>query len=441
MSADAAAASAANRWELAPSPKYTTEGVERVVPPEETIRRVRRLMPKVGVTRIGSITHLDRVRIPNFVAARPLDALPGISFYSGKGATAPQARAGAMMEAIERYSAESCDLSTHRCTYEEILRNGDAVHPSDIIAPRVRGYTSDSPTEWVEGYDLVAEVPTYVPLNAVVFPYRPADGGALFYSSTNGLASGNTIEEALCHAICEVVERDAVSMARTRLWLSPKVAGILSSLQRGAPQVPKALGIHYPLISLKGLPLRASRLIGKLQRADLRVYLRNITNELNIPTIECTIIDEGNGDGRIAHGGCGTHPDARVALMRAITEAAQSRVVHIQGGREDLSEIAEDKASVDYEKYFGGGEVCRFSDIPSYEHARVDEDIRFMLDNLRGSELGRVVAVELTRPELKVPVVRVIIPKAETWNMFRLHTSRGEFGPRVRRLLTHATSG
>ena len=83
-----------------------------------------------------------------------------------------------------------------------------------------RGTTiRDSAIEWVLGFDLVGRSPTFVPLNSVICPYAPCQGASLFYSSSNGLASGNTLEEALCQALCEVNERDAVAIydARTRL--------------------------------------------------------------------------------------------------------------------------------------------------------------------------------------------------------------------------------
>ena len=78
----------------------------RAIPPKQTIENVKGKLRRIGVTRIAEITHLDRLGIPIYSAIRPLAAEGAISIYAGKGATKHQAKASAMMEAFERYSAE-----------------------------------------------------------------------------------------------------------------------------------------------------------------------------------------------------------------------------------------------------------------------------------------------------------------------------------------------
>src|SRR5215217_3573792 len=127
-------------WEVCPSPKYASHGVVRTLPPRETIRRVTPLMPIVGVTRVAEVTGLDRVGIPNFSTVRPRERGEGLSYYNGKGSTPLAAKAGALMEAIERYSGESCDLPTYYCDRAEMARRGATVDPTEIIAPQVAEY-------------------------------------------------------------------------------------------------------------------------------------------------------------------------------------------------------------------------------------------------------------------------------------------------------------
>ena len=74
--------------------------------PEETIKNVESKLRVAGVTRVAEITHLDRVGIPVYSAIRPGAAEGAVSIYAGKGATKSQAKASAMMESFERYSAE-----------------------------------------------------------------------------------------------------------------------------------------------------------------------------------------------------------------------------------------------------------------------------------------------------------------------------------------------
>ena len=425
-------------WKFRRSLKYGDQGVTRTIPPSETIRRIAPLMPVIGVTRIADVTGLDRVGIPNFVSVRPRDR-HGITYYNGKGRTRIGAKAGAMMEALERYSGERCDLEVFYGTRNEMRRRGRALDPAGIIVPWFEEYRSSTRLEWVEGFDLIAREPTYVPLNSVVQPYEAAKGRRLYYSSTNGLASGNTMEEAVCHALCEVIERDAAAISGVALELKPAVSRILSGIGMAQP-LDRSIDGRFSLIDLKSLPAFARRLVRKFEAARLKVFLRNLTCTAGIPTFECTIV-ETQLDGRhLAHGGSGTHPDARVAVSRALTEAAQSRVGCIQGGREDLPNIVRERVEFDPDDVFGVGPVAPFSAVTSFEHGRIDHDIEFLLRRLQREGLEQVVAVDLTRPELGVPVVKIIIPNAETWTVFHLHAERSKFGPRVRQLMNGASS-
>jgi ribosomal protein S12 methylthiotransferase accessory factor len=425
---------------LVRSPKYALDGVVRVVPPEETIRRVLPLQAAIGVTRLADVTGLDRVGIPNFTTVRPREAGYGISYYNGKGVTPEAAKAGALMEALERHTGELCDLPVFLGTRDEMTCSGATVDPSQIIEPHLRRYQPSMSLEWVEGYDLLGDRPTYVPLNAVVCPYEPAGGAVqLYYSHTNGLASGNTIEEALCHAICEVVERDAVALSDA----DGKLAVAVRKLRADSgldPRTPDALRVppQARLIDLETLPARSLGLVRRLQSAGLLVYLRDVTSPVGIATFDCLSIERRLDGRHLTHIGSGSHPDARVAVSRALTEAAQSRIAHIQGGREDLPHIVRTPAPFEPEQIFGDSERLPFAAVASHEHQNVDDDIRFMLERLRGAGLEQVVAVDLTRPELGVPVIRVVIPGAETWSVFFAHGRPARLGPRANQAVSDA---
>ena len=442
MSSAFASPRSSHSWKLEPSPKYASHGVVRTVPPAETIRRTLPLMEKIGVSRIGDVTNLDRVGIPNYMAVRP-GGRDGISYYNGKGATPQDAKAGALMEAIERASAEECDLQVFYCTREEMERTGPTIDPAEIIVPQVTKYVPDLRIEWVEGFDLLAKRPTYVPLNAVICPYQPPEGRpVLHYASSNGLASGNTKEEALCHALCEVIERDAEAMAHTTLKLKPAVASVLATMGLAPAETNIQPSDRFSRINLDTLPPRCAGYVARLSDAGIKVYLRDATSTAGIPTFDCVIVEPQVDGSFLAHTGCGTHPDARVAASRAITEAAQSRLGCIQGGREDLPEFVKGPAHFDPEAMFGGGNSIPFSAVTSYVYDDIADDIRFMLQRLVEAGFTQVIALDMTRPELDVPVVRVIIPRAEAWPVFQMHAHRGAFGSRIADLLhvTHSVA-
>lgn len=419
-----------HHWRCERLPKYSPKGVVRCVEPRETIRRATAMLDRVGVTAVSDVTNLDQVGIPNYMTVRPRDLDPGISYYNGKGTTRADAHAGALMEAIERHAGESCSYPIVVGSYDRLKHSHRCVDPRTIIVPMTRTYSDDLDLEWVCGYDLLNDCETLVPLNAVVCPYRPAGGSTLYYASTNGLASGNTLVEALCHAICEIIERDAEALMMARLQIRPAARAVLG---RDTDGDARAMPCQ---IALDGLPRRAAPLISKLHQAGLRVFLRDLTSTAGIATIDCTVVERGNGGVDTAYGGCGSHPDARVALLRAITEAAQSRITMIQGGREDLPEVLRQNPAVRVEDLFDGAGTIAFGDVPTIDHQYIDEDVELMLARLPNDGLTQLVAFDLTHPDVNIPVVRVVVPLAETWTVFHLHTGRGTFGPRIGRELS-----
>ena len=410
--------------------KYSASGVERSVRPAATIRRASKVLDIIGVTKVADVTDLDRVGIPNFMTVRPHDLGPGISYYNGKGTTRAAAHAGALMEAIERHAGERYDGPVIISSHYNLRSDHACVDPLEIHVPMVRKYSEHLMLEWVLGFDLMTRRPTYAPLNCVVAPYNSNSGMSLFYTSTNGLASGNTRVDAVCHALCEVIERDATGLAMARADVRPAVAALLADMgfcgrQFAGPGKP-------PLISLRGLPRPATALVRKLQRAGLEVELLNLTSATGIATIACTITDpQGLPNVMNAYSGCGTHPDARIALTRALTEAAQSRLTCIQGGREDLPDFAPAKGTPPAEPRQDRDDTIGFDEIASYRHPSVNDDVEFIIERMRHSGFEQAVVVDITREEVGIPVVRVIVPRSEAWTIYFADGGRASLGPRA----------
>jgi ribosomal protein S12 methylthiotransferase accessory factor len=333
------------------------------------------------------------------------------------------------MEAIERHAGERYDGPVIASSYHNLKSAHACIDPLEIHVPMVRKYSERLMLEWVKGFDLMTRRPTFAPLNCVVAPYSDP-GLSLFYTSTNGLASGNTRADAICHGLCEVIERDATALALARAEVRPAVAAMLAELGFGAAAPPERGEV--PLISLRGLPPRAAALLRKLQRAGLKVQLQNLTSAIGIPTIGCTITEpQGLPTVANTYAGCGTHPDARIALTRALTEAAQSRLTCIQGGREDLPDFVPPKGAPPVEARLGAGEPIRFDDLPSYRHSSVNEDVEFIVERMGKAGFEQIVVVDITRAEVGIPVVRVIVPGTEIWTLYFAHGSRASLGPRA----------
>ena len=172
-------------------------------------------MPAAGITRVADITNLDRIGIPVFSSIRPMADRGAISVYNGKGATPVEAKVSAMMEGLERYSAEVQDRELMLSRFAEL--EGSAIHPSSLILPAEADAEAVIP--WISGWDIMNDEEILVPANAVFHPL-PSNYKRLFRSNTSGLASGNEIEEAVFHGLAEVIERDA-----WRLWRRSEIQG------------------------------------------------------------------------------------------------------------------------------------------------------------------------------------------------------------------------
>ena len=183
----------------------------------ETLKQISPVCDTIGVTRIADITYMDKLFIPNYSAF-----LPGtedtIWVYGGKGHTKINAKTSALMESIERY----CSFHSNNCkniirgTYYELSRTYNKVlHADEVVGPVLDSYNDkNSIVDYLSGFDILNNIEVLVPAQLVFSRYFPKSSACIFpYSHTNGLASGNMIEEAICHALLEVIERDAASIA------------------------------------------------------------------------------------------------------------------------------------------------------------------------------------------------------------------------------------
>ena len=191
------------------APKRHRDGTHRASAPAATIARARRAMKPLGITRLANLTGLDTIGIPVWSAIRPNGR--SLSVSQGKGLTDEHAQASALMESIETWHAENVALPRRRGTVAAMRTRARVVDVRGLA--RVAPLPRDRVHEWVEGWDLVAGEPIWVPLEAVtldtVFARPP-----VFDVSSNGLASGNHVLEAIVHGLTEVIERDAEAQWR-----------------------------------------------------------------------------------------------------------------------------------------------------------------------------------------------------------------------------------
>jgi len=372
---------------LASCIKKYKDDTHRAMPPEETLKRAEAKLPAAGITRVANITNLDRIGIPVFSSIRPMADKGAVSVYNGKGATPTEAKVSAMMEGLERYSAELRDRELKIDCFSHL---DTALNPSDLILPE--GADPDDMIPWIFGWDIMNDEEILVPANAVFHPL-PADYKRLFRTNTSGLASGNVIEEAIFHGLAEVIERDAWALVEATRMTGPLICDVED--------------------------IQAKGLLDKFAAAEVDVYLRDITSDIGIPTCAAAADDVRLRDPTLLTTGMGTHTSAVVAVLRALTEVAQSRLTQIHGAREDTT-IADFRKQIGYDRtkrlnkhWFEATDRKSFAEIESFESDDFLLDIEYMLKKLGEAGLDQVVVVDLTREEIGLPVVRVIVPGLE----------------------------
>jgi ribosomal protein S12 methylthiotransferase accessory factor len=405
-------------------------GICRVVSTEATFDHVRELFPKIGITRLADITGLDRIGIPTYSVSVPRSK-DILSVYNGKGVRPIDAQVGAIMEAIERFSAWSPRDPRMVASYADLKPSHNLLNPREVNLETVEGYTEDTKIAWIEGFDILRGENVLVPLDLAGYfvNHLPDSYGRPCFAiaTSNGLAAGSTLEEAVCQALCEVIERDAWTLADLLShWLPKVIACTKSRIEALACALSQDDLEQCPSVELgsaRGVP---RRLIDLFERAGLEPIVRSITSDTGVPAFLCTVTENvTNGYSRI-HGGLGCHPDVTVALTRALTEAAQSRAVDIQGVREDIAlprqppTLAHHLRRVDLVNPRSwlsahSGEPIRIDEVPSQRNGDILDDISFLLSCVTKVGLERVIVIDLTLSELDVHVVRVIVPGMESW--------------------------
>lgn len=402
---------------------------------DQALVETTRLAQVVGVTRVGTITHLHPMGIPNAQAYRPSGTWSS-TIGGGKSASEAGAKVGAVMEEVEKWAQEQFDPSAipgsgsgDRAAME---RRGLVLDPGLLNLPFDSGYMTGQSMEWSPVFDLITERTLYLPSAALTPKRLPGD---IFFSprlgmkvfDTNGLASGFTLEEAITHAASEVIERHATRLAE---------------LEMGNP------GTHsrtsFWRIDRATLPASARALMAKILDADLRLQVFEITSEVRVPTFMAVIqIPVAPWTASIFGGtvqpapGWAAHPDPEVAVNGAILEAVQTVLVNVSGAREDLTvrsrslgrherSGARTRLGLALQRGVPDVPARPFSAVEGRENADALDDVRWILDQLMWTGIRHLLVVDLTTTEiLPARVVRVIIPGLEGANP--LHT-----GPRAR---------
>jgi ribosomal protein S12 methylthiotransferase accessory factor len=375
------------------APLVVRDGTTRAAAIADTWARFAPRARRAGITRLAELTGLDTIGIPVFAAIRPLAR--SLSTQQGKGLTREAAKVSALMESLETYSAEHLALPRVRGSARALARSHRLIDVRRLPRPR-RRLALDATWTWVRGWDLVADDEVLVPLPAVTLDttFRSAPA---FDVSSNGLASGNVPVEAIVHGLCEVIERDAEAAWR-RSGRDRRL--VLDTIDDAACQA----------------------LLARVVDAGARIALWDLASDVGLPVSGCAIVEDPREPAWRALGyyeGFGAHLDPAIAIARAVTEAAQTRLTYIAGGRDDFFPFDYARATdpeLLAERWARVTSPCDdpvvFDDLPRLARAArsLGDALVALVERVCAAGAEQIVVVDVTHPELDVPCAKVLVP-------------------------------
>jgi oxazoline/thiazoline synthase len=394
-----------------------TSGGFRAVSPAATVARFRKhVSPLTGV-----VSRLERIQadLPlntNYFATHNCAPRPetvgelkaGLSGGSfGKGSTADQGEASALMEAIERYSGSFQGDEIRMTRRFTDFPACDAVHPNDVMLFSDAQYGRDpipsmSPNqaaatlipldrsakiEWSPAWSLRDEQFRYLPTSLLYFFYKGPGWLQSPPADSNGCAAGNTLEEAIVQGFLELVERDSYA-----IWW-------YNRLQR--PEVDLS---QFDDPYIRDLQIQ-------LAETGRQLWVLDVTSDLGIPSF-VAVSHWIDGSREQIEFGSGAHFDTRIAMLRAMTELNQFMSIGLVGCRSAgklWSETGPNEFRLADQPYLVPSGIVQPELGSNFSHLDSREQVRTCMHLAEQVGLD-FLALEQTRPDVEVPVVRVIVP-------------------------------
>jgi ribosomal protein S12 methylthiotransferase accessory factor len=415
--------------ELASRPvRFTADGGHRVMPPEQTFQRLEKhvspLLGAVSMLRLlgdvdNGITYSYAAGHNFAVPSENLDMLRrnlrGQS--GGKGRTDIQARVSAACEAIERYSGVWRDIyPTTRAAFADLgperavpigdlllyspAQYADRAEWNRVKAGRLQTVpeplADTMPISWTRAWSLTEESERLVASAYAWFGHPDLYDHFFCFADANGNAAGNTLEEAILQGFCELVERDAVA-----LWWYNRI-------RRGGFDLDS---LHEPYVD---------RLRDFYASIDRDIWVLDITTDLGIPAFVAVSRRTDHPVEDILLG-FGAHLDARVAVLRALTEVNQFLPAVIKRNADGSTDYWEDDrdtldwwrtATVATEPWVLPDPGTPPTTLAAHGQLYGDDlaqDVRFCVERARAAGL-EVIVLDQTRPDIELNVAKVIVP-------------------------------
>ncbi len=371
--------------------KGFTRDQDKIMPPAETLRRVKEKFHQLHLDILEQTVRIDtgRLAIPVFFSICGTDAarLTGTSKQMGKGATPEQAEASAVMELVERFSFYSFagtpdnfifdtwrNLKNRAVSFDQIAAS---VHDDSDDLAVTREIFADLPMRWTAGFNLTEDRELLVPFDWF-----------FAINQFNGTSAGNCSEEALCQGICEIVERHvSARVSRDRL--------AVSGIDPSSATDPVVLDM-----------------IAKYAKNKIQLHVSDFTLDTGIPTVGVLAWDPATfpGASEIVWT-AGTAPCPQKAFSRALAETAQLAGDFIQASNYVASGLPK-FSSLDAAAYITHPpSMVNITDLPDISDANITTEVFNCIARLADQNLP-VITIPTTHPMLDIPAFYTMVPGA-----------------------------
>jgi ribosomal protein S12 methylthiotransferase accessory factor len=352
------------------------------------------LLENFGISRVADLTGLDAIGLPVHTCVRALSE--SVSIHSGKGLEPSYSRCGAIMEAIEFHASEH--PTGHFIVAPSIsVPEEDHLPLEDCFPTRSSVVNELTPIAWEEATNVQNGAIKLVPSDLLWLVTRIKDQVLMHVQmGSNGVASGGSVEDAILAGLYEIIERDAWTLNQFML-------------DSGMILTP------CPLINLSD---RIENCLRRIEEANLRLHLFDISTDYNVPVFMAMILDlSGRSAGTFSGYGC--HVNAEIAAIRAITEAVQGRACYISGARDDMFRrqflIMKHMDQAKLHEMFSELPVgLPLSDYRTLSFPDVRSELRYLLKLIKQFGISEVFVKEMgSYVNGAVHVVRVFSPQCE----------------------------
>ncbi|MBL0700861.1 MAG: YcaO-like family protein [Desulfosarcina sp.] len=389
--------------------KSFTLDQDKILPPEETVKRFRGKLAETGLNILDSTERIDngRLGIPVYFSNCGKDAarVIGTKKQMGKGATSQQAEASAVMELAERFSLFSfaadqknfvigkyADLKNEALSFEMIAKS---VHDDSRDLEQAKKIFEELPLKWTTAYNLTHNKEILVPFDWF-----------FAINEFNGPSAGNCAEEAVLQGICEIVERH--------------VSSIISRDNLNVPAIDTDTVTDSMVVEM----------LQKYRNAGINLYISDFSLDMGIPSIGVMAFDPASfPETSEIVWTAGTTPDPQKALSRALTETAQLGGDFNTSSNYVASGLPKFKA-IEHAKFITKpSKIVAISSLTDLSNKNIRIEIENCISALSKKEM-QVLLINIMHPALEIPAFYSIIPGAHFRERSR-GTSVGMFSAKM----------